>query len=365
MKKICFVMHRFAGGGAERITVLLANELCSKGYHVTFLVKYADGEFMKNLSECIEVKTMLHKKERKIAFFKNLKKDLFGIQYDCVFAVSVGMSLFAVLANAANKNKVRLIPVIHSTISKNDITFKRLKLFIMKKFDKYTYCTVAVSKQVREDYIKTVKVTERKVITIYNPVVSGELKEKMKMPISHEWMIEHECPVVVAAGRLTREKNYFLMLDAFKLVRQQKDARLIILGQGGLEEELRKYAKQEMLDAYVDFHGFEANPYAYFYNADCVLLTSNYEGLPTVLIEALACGCPVVSTDCVSGPREILDNGKYGYLVSVGDGEKIAEAVIKTLSERKYAKEVLQERAEVFSVANAVDQYVELIEGRL
>jgi glycosyltransferase involved in cell wall biosynthesis len=171
----------------------------------------------------------------------------------------------------------------------------------------------------------------QKVRVIYNPVVSPELYEKADAPVEHPWFQPHQPPVVLAAGRLVALKGYDTLLRAFARVRQETPARLVILGEGPERPNLERLAAELGVAADVDMPGFDPNPFRYMKRAGVFVLSSRYEGLPNVLIQALACGCPVVSTDCPSGPSEILDGGRYGALVPVDDVEAMAGAIVRAL----------------------------------
>lgn len=357
-------MHTFAGGGAERITILLANELIEKNYKVIFFVKSNSGELKDSLDKRIEVIELSKKNNSKIKVFLNLIKSFRKNNCESIFGVSLGMSTFTVLAKVISRSKANIIPVIHISYMNNISREERIKLKIMKKLDSYVYKTVVVSKEARDAYIKESGIKHHKVVTIYNPVVNSEIKEKMLQKINHPWLINPDIPVVIAAGRLTAQKNYFSMLKVISNIIKDTQIRLIILGKGELHNELIKYTKKLEIEEYVDFYGFTNNPYSFFYNSDCYLMTSDYEGLPTVLIEAMACGCPVVSTDCPSGPREILEDEQYGYLIPIGDIKGLENAIKKTISGNKCDSKILMERAEFFTVDKAVQKYIDIIERR-
>ncbi|SCP96233.1 glycosyltransferase [Anaerobium acetethylicum] len=354
-RNIAFVMHRFTGGGAERITITLANELSKRGYKITFLVKENNGDFNSSLSHDINV---IELGTSKYIFFKNLASQLRN--YTEVFLVSLGMSFFTLLAKFFSNAKCRLFIVIHNTTSSEKIDHKKAKFFILRHLDYLVEKTIVVSNEARLDYIDSIGVKDEKTVTIYNPVVSRELKEKMSVPLNLD---EYKgLPIIVAAGRLTKQKNYELMLKTFKEVLKKKDAYLLILGQGELENALHNLSDQLNITDRVVFKGFEQNPYKYFYNADCFWMTSLWEGLPTVMIEAMACGCVPVSTNCKSGPKEILEDGKYGILTSFEEDE-ISESIIGFLSGRfRFEKDEIIERSEVFNLENAVSKYVDLME---
>jgi glycosyltransferase involved in cell wall biosynthesis len=168
--------------------------------------------------------------------------------------------------------------------------------------------------------------------------------------------------VVLAVGKLKRRKGFSTLLRAFARLRARRDARLIVLGEGEERPHLETLAAELGIRDAVDLHGFADNPLAYMARSDVFVLPSEWEGLPTVLIEALVCGCPVVSTDCPSGPAEILDHGRYGTLVPVGDEEALADAILATLAQAPPAA-LLRERASMFDVERSAACYLELLRG--
>ena len=201
-----------------------------------------------------------------------------------------------------------------------------------------------------------------RVHTIYNPVVSADLDRKTRESPRHPWFDDRSCPVILAIGRMKKVKDFPTLLRAFARLLDRRPARLIVLGEGPLRPSLLSLARESGIAEHVDFPGFKENPYAFLAKADLFVLSSRYEALPTVLIEAMACGCPVVSTDCPVGPREILEGGRLGPLVPVGDPETLATAMERTLEEPP-ERDALRARGSCFGVDRAVDRYEELLLG--
>lgn len=171
-----------------------------------------------------------------------------------------------------------------------------------------------------------------KIVTIYNPVIGEEFEFKREERIDHPWLTQNNLPVIVSMGRFNDEhKNFSLLIRAFKLLRVARAAKLIIIGEGKDRPFYEMLVEELDLSEDVQFPGFISNPLPYLKHSSCFVLSSTHEGLPTVLIEALACGCPVVSTDCPSGPREILDHGRYGRLVPLNSDRALAAAIADTL----------------------------------
>ena len=186
---------------------------------------------------------------------------------------------------------------------------------------------VGVSRGTTAELEGTPGMARDRIHTVYNPVVSADLDRKARESPHHPWFDDRPCPVILAIGRMKKVKDFSTLLRAFARLLDQRPARLIVLGEGRLRPSLQSQARELGIAERVDFPGFQENPYAFLGKADLFVLSSRHEALPTVLIEAMACGCPVVSTDCPSGPREILEDGRLGPLVPVGDAEALAEAM--------------------------------------
>jgi glycosyltransferase involved in cell wall biosynthesis len=186
-------------------------------------------------------------------------------------------------------------------------------------------------------------------------------------PVDHQWFRDGLPPVVLTVGRLGDQKDHPTLLRAFAKVRACREARLVILGEAPNAREtqrrigeLRGLACSLGIEDDVDFLGYQPNPFKYMSRAAVFALTSRFEGLGNALIEALACGCPIVSTDCESGPAEILSYGRYGQLVPVGDIDAVAEAILLTL-DSPCNPDYLKSRAEQFSVDRVASQYEQIM----
>lgn len=165
------------------------------------------------------------------------------------------------------------------------------------------------------------------------PVISEELLVLANEPIDHPWFLKRDMPVLVSAGRLEPHKGFVTLLRAFARMRERVEARLLILGDGSQRAELLAESNRLGLGDYVQLIGFKRNPFRFMKQADLFVLASEYEGLPNVLVQALALGARIVSTDCKTGPSEILCNGKFGKLVPVGDEESLARAMEESLEQ--------------------------------
>ena len=198
------------------------------------------------------------------------------------------------------------------------------------------------------------------ITTIYNPVVTRTLHDGMVEPPPHPWLLDGGAPVVLAVGRLEKPKDFPTLIKAFARLASRRPCRLIILGEGKERKKLEGLVQGLKLSDRVSLPGWVDNPFAYMSRASLFVVSSIYEGLSMVLVEALACGCPCASTDCPAGPAEILRDGKLGPLVAVGDEVGLAEAMDRVL-DRPPDKRMLQRRAADFSVDTAASAYEVLI----
>jgi glycosyltransferase involved in cell wall biosynthesis len=196
---------------------------------------------------------------------------------------------------------------------------------------------------------------------IHEPIMTEELLAAARAPVEHPWFADGEPPVLLAAGRLTAQKDYPTLLRAFRAAREARALRLVVLGEGEERGRLEALARELGVAPEVDFAGFVANPYAFMARASLFVVSSAWEGLPTVMVEAMACGAPVVSTDCPSGPGEILERGRYGRLVAVGDAAALAGAMLATLDDPP-PPELLRRRAGEFGPEQAIERYRAVLE---
>jgi len=180
-------------------------------------------------------------------------------------------------------------------------------------------------------------------------------------PLEHEWFQADSAPVIPGVGRFTEQKDFATLIQAFATLRKGREARLVLLGEGRPGEELGELAGRLGVAADVGMPGFVENPFRYMMQASVLVLSSKYEGLPGVLIQAMACGCPVVSTDCPGESREILADGQYGTLVDIGDATRMEQAIQSELDQPR-PRETLLTRAEAFSIERGVDLYLQLLD---
>ena len=288
---------------------------------------------------------------RFIASYVSLEKP------DCIVPALPRDHIATLWAKSLASTYPPIIPTIHSVLRHE----KRSRIRRYHCLLGRSAHIVAVSEGVRDDVIETTGIPSHWISTIYNPVVSSEMDTLQREEPDHPWMTDSGPPVVLSAGRLAQEKNYPALLRAFHEVSKTRALRLIILGEGEQRRSLEALVRELGIQDSVSLPGWSYNIFSFMSRASLFVLSSRYEGLPTVLIEALACGCPCVSTDCPHGPSEILEGGRIGPLVAVGDHAALARAMRDTL-DKPPSQESLQERARFFSMEKSVGAYERLIQ---
>jgi glycosyltransferase involved in cell wall biosynthesis len=237
---------------------------------------------------------------------------------------------------------------------------QRMVPYLAKRFYPWADFIVGNSQGVADDLSQVIGIPSERIEILYNPVVTHDLREKAQAPLNHPWFEnDHQLPVVLAVGRLTKQKDFPTLIQAFAQVRKTRQARLLILGEGPDREALEALVNRLGLENDVAMPGFVDNPYAFMSRASVFVLSSLWEGLPTVLIEALYCGRPIIATDCPSGPREILANGQHGRLIPLADITALAQAI-----EAGLAGEIPHPKTESwqpYTTEVVVDQYLDLL----
>jgi glycosyltransferase involved in cell wall biosynthesis len=219
---------------------------------------------------------------------------------------------------------------------------------------------LAVSEGVADDLARTAGLPRERITVTHNPVVTDALEIAAREAVAHAWLRPGEPPVVLGVGKLSPQKGFDVLLRAFARVRRERPARLVILGEGPQRRTLERLARELGIADDVALPGFLANPFAWMAKCAVFALSSRWEGLPSVLIEALACGCAVVSSDCPSGPAEILEGGRLGPLVPVGDDDALGAAIARVLSSPSDPA-ARRARARDFTVDRVAPRYLDAL----
>ena len=391
-------MHGFSGGGMERSMLQLGEAFIASGLAVDFVVGQAKGELLNHVpteARVVELDkvavfrarpyglaadpgawALLLRPKSRMGMLKPLVRRLPSLvaylredRPDAILAAEPRYNVIAVWSRGLSGLGSRVVISERIQVSLH-ASFggpwgeQSLHDLLRRAYLKAD-AVVAVSDGVADDLAAYASIPRERITTVYNPVVGPELLAKAREPLDHPWFAPGMPPVILAAGRLDPQKDFATLIRAFAKVRARRPARLMILGAANpsnLEyaHELEALPATLGIAADVAMPGFADNPFAFMARAALLVLSSLYEGLPGVLIQALGCGCPVVSTDCPSGPAEVLDGGRFGPLVPTGDDEALARAIERVLDAPMPA-ERLQARAELFSVDRSVDDYLDLL----
>lgn len=347
-------------GGAERVALDLAGGLSDQGYDVDLVLVEATGDLLKEVPQEV---TVVNLESTRVAMsLLPLRRYITAREPDILYSIMTEPNLVAIAANGMAHANTTLVISEHNMLSLSTDSIKdRFISFGAWVSYLYTDHAVAVSEGVRQDLLDQTRILESKVTKIYNPVRVESIAVKASEPSDHRWLNDDSLEVVLAGGRHEPQKGFDNLIESFTHI-QRDNARLIIFGKGPETARLKQQANELGISDRVSFVGFIENPFSYMSDADVFVLSSKHEGFGLVLIEAMASGCPIVSTDCESGPAEILEGGKYGSLVPVGDIKVLAEKIRETL-ETDQNTEKLKRRALDFSIDVAIEKYDSLFTG--
>jgi len=357
IKHISLFLYSLNGGGIPRHMVNLANGFSKKGYKVDFVLGKAEGSYLKYVSNNINIINLNVSSGFKCipGLVRYLKKETPQIIYTANTHLNISAIIAYILANVDN---TKIVVSEHADFYKaqenrsfplNYIILAMVKMFYPKA-DK----VVAVSRGVADSIKIAYRLNNSKILTIWNPVITDELYIQAMKPVKHPWLSKNY-PIIISIGRLTKQKNYPLLIKAFSRVKESINAKLIILGEGEDREKLEGLIIKLGLERDVDMPGFVDNPYCYLKKADLFVLSSLWEGFSIVLIEALACDTKVISTDCPYGPKEILEYAGTGRLIPADNEEALSDAILEEL-ENDFVKPNL----DAFKRDKVVDSYIKL-----
>jgi glycosyltransferase involved in cell wall biosynthesis len=354
------VLISFSGeGGVERMILNLLDGLVARGVHVDLLAIRADSAHLEQLPAAVRLLDLgvRHSGLAILPLARYLRRE----RPTALLAAKDRAIRAATLARRVAGWEGRLVGRLGTNLSAalagRSAPARWLRTTPMRHLYPRVDRIIAVSEGVAEDTRRITRLPRRRIAVVRNPVVTPRLAQLASAPCPHHWLEVAEVPVVLGAGRLTEQKDFATLLRAFARVRAALPVRLIILGEGRLRGALDLLAEELGISDDVTLPGFVVNPYAWMSRASLFVLSSAWEGSPNVLTEALALGVPAVSTDCPSGPREILAGGRYGALVAVGDDPGLAEAMRATLAAPLPAA-MLREAVAAYSVEVATQGYL-------
>ena len=353
-KSIGIYLTSMTIGGAERVALDLSIGLSDHGYDVDLVLVDASGDLLDEVPDNVSIVDLGAK--RVATSLLPLRRYLTSREPDVLYSMMTEPNLIAIAAHQLASTNTRLVISEHNMLS-HSIDSLKDRLIRLGAWASYPLAdhAVAVSKGVRNDLLDKTRLEDDSISMIYNPVRVESVREQSSEPVDHEWLADESLEVVLSGGRHEPQKGFDTLLDAFARLKRD-NVRLVLFGKGPETEALQRQAIELGISDRVSFLGFVDNPYSYMSAADVFVLSSVHEGFGLVLIETMACGCPVVSTDCESGPDEILDGGKYGLLVPVGDKEALADGISQMLTDPT-DPDVLQSRAADFGAKNALSRY--------
>lgn len=361
---IAIYLPLLSGGGAERAMVVLANGFTARGHKVDLVVARAEGPYLKDLNPGLRVVDLNSRRSPIVplslaALTGYLKRERPRVLLSTLTYTSVVAVVARALAGVDTRLYVSEQNALSSSVQNAVGWSERWKPHFLRWSYPRVDGLVAVSSGVADDISEVLGYERDRIRVIHNPIETAKLLALADERVEHPWFAPGEPPVVLGVGRLTSQKDFPTLIRAFAQLRSGREARLMILGEGELRGELESLVESLGLSAEVALPGFVDNPFAYMRAAALFVLSSRWEGLANVIIEALACGTPVVSTDCPYGPAEILDHGRWGRLVQVGDYRGMAEAMIESLSDPDPSRGSV--RARDFDADLIVDEYLDLL----
>ena len=356
--RLSFFLPDFVAGGAERVALTQIEWFLDQGCEIDLVLARARGELLALLPKEVTVFDLKAKRLRKSIL--PLAAYLRERQPDAIQAFMWPITCNAVIAHRLSGSKSRLILSDHTTMSLAHAHFGPLRRAALRQSIRRLYpladARISVSSDAADDLARLTGIDRRSLTVIYNPVPRPP--ERIQ-PADDRWRATGAR--ILTVGKLKPVKNHLLLLEAFARLTAEREAQLMIVGNGELKDEImNRAAELEIADRLI-MPGLALNPWPYYASADLFVLSSDHEGYPVVLIEALLSGSNVVSTDCRSGPREILDGGRFGRLVPVGDAESLARAMGEAL-DRPLERQLLKRRADELC-AGSLDAYRKLMMG--
>jgi glycosyltransferase involved in cell wall biosynthesis len=356
-RRLALFMPSLRGGGAEKVMLTLAAGFAARGHSVDLVVAQKEGPYLSQVPAAVRLVDL--RARRVLTALPGLVHYIRRESPVTMLSALSHANVVAIWARSMARTDMRLVVSEHNTPSfwLDHVGQRRARL--LPRLMRATYGradhVVAVSAGLAAELAATLAIDANRISLAYNPVVTPRLSALAAQPLDHPWFAPGRPPVVLSAGRLTDEKDFGTLIEAFARVRRERAARLVILGEGPERASLQGQLERLGLAEDVLLPGFVDNPFQYMRRAAVFVLSSRCEGFGNVLVEAMACATPVISTDCPNGPREILEDGRHGVLVTTGDAAMMATAILRQID--RPAPDSALERARSFSVDAALDRY--------
>lgn len=354
-RHISIFVPSLRGGGAERVMVTLANGFAARGHRVDLVLSRAVGPYLPEVAPTVRVIDL--DKGRVLASLLPLACYLRGERPDAMLSALNHANVIAIFARKlARVSTLLVVSERNSLAARPDTAIGLIMHALMRRLYPAADGVIAVSQAIAEELQTELDLPPARITAIPNPVNTISLRILAQARPDHAWLEPGNPPVVLAVGRLEPQKDYPTLLAAFAQLLSQREARLIILGEGSQRAELQQRIAQLGLGGMVDLAGFKENPFGWMAASKVFVLSSRHEGFPNVLVQAMACGARVVSTDCPTGPYEILEGGRWGRLVPLGDVDALARAIAQGLDDP--APPDVRRRAEAFESETVITSYL-------
>ena len=358
--KICVILPRYAITGVPLAQARFARALATRGHNVELLIGYIDDEYAAPSVEGVKVTVWRLPTVRKMLL--PLMRYLYTVKPDIVFSAEDHLNTMVLLAAVLSGSNVKIsgssrvtpFDTYSSTVFTKRWVLKQLARALMWRADVLTCVSQDMVAQYRQVFSAPPHVC------VYNIVDDRASRLRLLEPVAHPWVNDKSIPLIVGAGRLAPWKGFVDLINAVSVISTNRRVRLLILGDGPLKMDLQKLVEKLGLQESIQLVGYVHNPLKYFAHADVFALSSLVEGMPNVLVEAMMCGCTPVSTDCPTGPRELLQGGKYGYLVPVGDPQALAAGIEQALTS-PISPATLAEAVAPFEESIVINRHFELL----
>ncbi len=362
-KKLAILMSFSGAGGVEKMLLnLLAEFVRQPALEIDLLLIRCQGPYQDRIPAGVRIIPL--KAGHSLLAIPELVQYLRRSRPDALLAVKDRAGRAAVRARALSRVQVPIVVRLGTNLSASlahRSSFSRwLRLTPLRRIYRRVDWVVGNSAGVAEDIRQLADLPAERVRVIYNPVVTRRLRQMADEPAPHDWLKAPDCPVILAMGRLTLQKDFATLIRAVRRVADRQPVRLIILGEGGERANLLQLINRLQLEEQVILPGHMDNPYAWISRANLFVLSSRWEGSPNALTEAFALGIPCVATDCPSGPAELLEGGRWGRLVPVGDEVQMALAIVAALANANDDRDRSQRLADFQAEASA-GRYLELL----
>lgn len=346
-RRFSFLLPCMRGGGAERVALCLIGDCLAAGHEVDLVLMQAEGELLPLVPPEVRVVDLGAKRVRSVlAPFRAYLRER---QPEAVHIMMWPLTIAGIIACRLAGTNTRIITSEHSTIGREYGASRRSRAVLSlttRIFYPKAFKVLCVSNESADDLARVSGLDRAAIEVIYNPVATPTFPIAIPPSIDAQW--GEDCVRILTVASLSPAKNQAMLIRAFARFAQRRPAKLIIVGEGELRDELKQVATAEGVADCVIMPGFTLDPWPYYASADLFVLSSDYEGFSLVIVEAMRCGLNVVSTDCLSGPRELLNGGEYGALTETGNDAKLAEAM-EAMIDNPIASEKLQARAELVS----------------